>query len=302
MTVPSGDHGGDGARLARRLGLEPGAVLDLSASLNPLAPDVAALVASVAESVRRYPDPEAAVDALAAAIGVDPERVVITNGGAEAISLVAAVCPTGRVDDPEFSLYARHLRHLSDDGPRWRSNPHNPTGVLAEPGELAAVWDEAFFPLATGRWTRGDGRAVVVGSLTKVFACPGLRAGYVLAPDAAFAARVRERQPEWSVNSLACEVLPTLLAKADLPAWSAGIAALRAQLVELLAAAGLHADRSDANFVLVRDAAGLRDHLAGHGVLVRDTASFGIPGGARIAVPDALGLERVALALEDRRC
>jgi histidinol-phosphate/aromatic aminotransferase/cobyric acid decarboxylase-like protein len=302
MTVPSGDHGGDGARLARQLGVEPGAVLDLSASLNPLAPDVAALVASVAESVRRYPDPEAAVDALAAAIGVEPERVVITNGGAEAISLVASVCPTGRVDDPEFSLYARHLRHLSDDGPRWRSNPHNPTGVLAGPGELAAVWDEAFFPLATGCWTRGDVHGVVVGSLTKVFACPGLRAGYVLAPDAAFAEHLRERQPEWSVNSLACEVLPTLLAEADLPAWAVGIAALRGQLVELLAAAGLRADRSDANFVLVRDAAGLRNQFAGHAVLVRDTASFGMPGGVRIAVPDAPGLERVALALEDRRC
>jgi len=302
LRVPPGDHGGDGARLARRLGVEPGAVLDLSASLNPLAPDVTPLVASVAESVRRYPDPAPAVDALAAAIGVDPERVVLTNGGAEAISLVGAACPTGRVDDPEFSLYARHLRHLSDDGPRWRSNPHNPTGILAASRDRAAVWDEAFFPLATGCWTRGDADAIVVGSLTKIFACPGLRAGYVLAPDTKFAARLRELQPEWSVNSLACEVLPILLGEADLPAWAVGIAALRSQLMQVLAAVGLHADRSDANFVLVRDAAGVRDHLAGHGVLVRDTTSFGIPDGVRIAVPEALGLDRVACALEDRRC
>ena len=281
---------------------KPGAVLDLSASLNPLAPDVTALVASVAESVRRYPDPQPAVDALAAAIGVDAERVVLTNGGAEAISLVAAACPTGRVDDPEFSLYARHLRHLSADGPRWRSNPNNPTGLLADPGDRAAVWDEAFFPLATGRWTRGDVGAVVVGSLTKVFACPGLRAGYVLAPDPAFAARLRELQPEWSVNSLVCEVLPELLGEADLPAWSAGIATLRTALVQILAAAGLRADPSDASFVLVRDAAGVRDHLAAHRVLVRDTASFGIPEGVRIAVPDDVGLDRIASALQDRPC
>jgi histidinol-phosphate/aromatic aminotransferase/cobyric acid decarboxylase-like protein len=164
------------------------------------------------------------------------------------------------------------------------------------------VWDEAFFPLATGRWTRGDVDAIVVGSLTKVFACPGLRAGYVLTPDTAMTARLRERQPEWSVNSLACEALPELLADADLPVWSAGIAELRGQLVELLAAADLHADRSDANFVLVREAAGLRDHLARHGVLVRDTSSFGITDGVRIAVPDAAGVNRVACALEDRPC
>jgi len=302
MRVSPGDHGGDGARLARRLGVEPRAVLDLSASLNPLAPDVTALVAAVAESVRRYPDPEPAVDSLAAAIGVDPERVVLTNGGAEAIALVAAACPTGRVDDPEFSLYARHLRHLSADGPRWRSNPHNPTGLLADPGDRAAVWDEAFFPIATGRWTRGDADAVVVGSLTKVFACPGLRVGYVLAPDTTFAGRLRQLQPEWSVNSLACAVLPELLGEADLPAWSAEIATLRTELVQLLAAAGLRADHSDASFVLVRDAAGVRDHLAARGVLVRDTASFDIPEGVRIAVPDAVGLDRVASALRDRPC
>ncbi len=56
--------------------------------------------------------------------------------------------------------------------------------------DTADVWDEAFYPLATGTWTRGDEDAVVVGSLTKVFACPGLRLGYVLADDAV-AVRVR---------------------------------------------------------------------------------------------------------------
>lgn len=71
------------------------------------------------------------------------------------------------VCEPEFALHPR------GDGPRWRSNPHNPSGLLAGPAETAAVWDEAFYPLATGRWTRGDPGAVVVGSLTKLLACPG---------------------------------------------------------------------------------------------------------------------------------
>jgi len=59
----------------------------------------------------------------------------------------------------------------------------NPTGLLAGQSETAAVWDEAFYALATGSWTRGDvaAGATVVGSLTKLFACPGLRVGYVLA-------------------------------------------------------------------------------------------------------------------------
>jgi len=156
------------------------------------------------------------------------------------------------------------------------------------------VWDEAFYPLATGRWTRGDG--LVVGSLTKVFACPGLRAGYLLAPDPGLLRRLRARQPEWSVNGLAAAAVPALLERADLPAWAAGIAALRAELVGVLRAAGLDPEPSDANYVLVR-APGLRPALGPAGVLVRDCAGFGLPGFARIAVPDADGLDRLSTVL-----
>ncbi|HEV3452613.1 MAG TPA: aminotransferase class I/II-fold pyridoxal phosphate-dependent enzyme [Acidimicrobiia bacterium] len=292
-----GPHGGDGARLAAALGVSPDAVLDLSASLNPCAPDVAALVAAHVGAVRRYPDIEAPTEALAAAIGVPATRVVLTNGGAEAIALVAAELPVGWVDEPDFSLYARHLRVRDRRARRWRSNPHNPTGRLAAAGDSADIWDEAFYPLATATWTRGDPDAVVVGSLTKVFACPGLRVGYVLCPAPDLAERLRERQPRWSVNGLACAVLPTLLARADLAGWASAVTRLRRELGARLRTAGLEPEPSDAGFVLVRRAPGLRDHLARRGVLVRDTASFGLEGGVRIAVPDRSGLTRLEGAL-----
>ena len=284
---PPGPHGGDGALVARALGLDPASVLDLSLSLNPLAPDPAPVLARHLAALRAYPEPDGATEALARAIGVDPERLLLTNGGAEAIALVAAEIG-GRVDEPEFGLHPRR------GGPRWRSNPHSPSGLLARADERADVWDEAFFQLATGRWTRGDG-AVVVGSLTKLLACPGLRLGYVLA-EPTLVARCRARQPAWSVGGLAAAALPELLEAADLPGWCAGLARLRGALTDLLASHGLPTRRSDANWVLV-DRGGLRDALAPQGVVVRDCASFGLPDVTRVAVPSAEGLERLAAAL-----
>ncbi len=72
--------------------------------------------------------------------------------------------------------------------------------------------------------------------------------------------------------------------------------ALRADLVSVLGRHGLHPRPSHANYVVV-DAPGLRDRLVPHGVLVRDCASFGMPGWVRIAVPDTTGLERLGAAL-----
>lgn len=296
MSVPApGAHGGDGWKVARALGLDPRHVLDLSASLNPLAPPVAALAAVHLDSVGRYPDPAPATAALAGALGVERERLLLTNGGAEAIALVAADFGSGWADGCDFSLYRRHLSRLDPDGPRFRSDPHNPTGRLAGAGEEAAVWDEAFFPLATGWWS-AHRPGVALGSLTKVFACPGLRLGYVVAA-AERIERLAARQPAWAVNGLAAVVLPALLERADLAAWAAGIATLRRQLGDLLAAAGVDPQPSAANYVLCRRAAGLRRDLASQGVVVRDCASFGLPGQVRIAVPGEAGLERLATAL-----
>jgi histidinol-phosphate/aromatic aminotransferase/cobyric acid decarboxylase-like protein len=272
-------------------------VLDLSVSLNPFAPDVRSLARAHLDGLVDYPDPGPATRALAAAMRVDVDRLVLTNGGAEAIALVAGERGAGWVDEPDFALYRRHLPSVRRDAPRWRSNPHNPTGRLAAPDETAGVWDEAFYPLATGEWTRGDEEAVVVGSLTKIFACPGVRLGYALAPDGALADRLRARQPRWSVNGLAAALLPDLVARADLAGWAKGIAALRDELVAVLRTHGLRPRSSDAPFVLVDGAAGLRERLAPLGIVVRDCASFGLADCARVAVPDAGGLERVDRAL-----
>jgi histidinol-phosphate/aromatic aminotransferase/cobyric acid decarboxylase-like protein len=285
------DHGGDGEVVARALGLDPADVVDLSMSLNPFAPDVAAVVARHLDAVRRYPDATHATLAAAETLGVDPARLVLTNGGSEAIALVSVALGGTVAREPEFSLHPR-----SETGPTWRSNPHNPTGVLASPDERAGVWDEAFYPLATGHWTRGDAGTVVVGSLTKVFACPGLRIGYVLADDVD---ALTAAQPAWPINGLAVAVLPELLAATDLPAWRDAIAARRSELAGIFSGLGWIVHAADAPWILVEDRPppgrpGLRARLALHGIVVRDCESFGLPDTFRVAVPDDRGLARLA--------
>ena len=102
----------------------------------------------------------------------------------------------------------------------WLCNPNNPTGRLWPAAEVLAGWvgahprtlfvvDEAFMPL-TGEGDRCSlipqvGRAanlVVLRSLTKLYALPGLRLGYAVAPPE-WAARVRAQIVPWSVNALA---------------------------------------------------------------------------------------------------
>jgi threonine-phosphate decarboxylase len=289
-------HGGDGARVAAALGLAPEAVLDLSASLNPFAPDVAGLAARHLRTLARYPDVDAAEVLLAGALDIAPGRLVLTAGASQAIAVVAEVVGAGWVDEPDFSLYRRHLGVLDPAAPRWRSDPHNPSGRLASPGDQAAVWDEAFLPLSAGAWTRGR-PGWALGSLTKAFACPGLRLGFAVAPDDDAAAAARRRRPAWPVGGLACAVLPDLLDRSEPAAWTARIARARDELVGVLRRHGLTPRSSDAPWLLVPRAAGLRDALARQAVVVRDCASFGLPDHARIAVPDGSGLERLDAAL-----
>ncbi len=265
-----------------------GDILDLSQTLNPFAPDVGPLVAEHLESLHTYPDPREATRRLACAMRVDPERLLITNGGSEAISLVRSVIG-GRVrSEPEFALHPR-----AASGPTWRSDPQSPTGHLADDDEHNDVWDEAFYAMATGRWTAAR-PGITVGSLTKLFACPGLRLGYVISDDVD---RFASRQPKWSVSSLALAVLPDLLERADLPGWCRSIADARTATVELFRDRGFVASAADAPWVLV-EAPGRREQLAAHGIVVRDCSSFGMPGTIRVAVTDGAGRRRLADALD----
>ncbi len=101
--------------------------------------------------------------------------------------------------------------------------PNNPTGLLMDAEELRHtadgnpatifVVDEAFGDFVQGMdslTSRRPGNVIVVLSLTKIFAIPGLRVGCAIA-DESVAAAVRRIQPCWSVNSVAQAVASAAL-------------------------------------------------------------------------------------------
>ena len=293
------EHGGNIRDFSLSRGLNPDDALDLSASLHPCAPQITNVLLDRLRSVRNYPDSRDATGFLADAIGVDPERLLLTNGGSEAIALVADVLVEGNVVAPEFSLYQRHLKRVVKTAPRWRSNPNNPLGTLAEPSEQAAVWDEAFYPIATGQFTRGDEQSWRIGSMTKIWACAGLRLGYVVTPDVQSCRVLASRQPRWSVNGLALAIVEPMLEKTNLRAMKDQLEVLRTSLFLLLQEKGIAVHMTDANWLLVHNGARLYEHLATKNIFIRNCASFGLENTYRIAVPAKPFIEELKNALID---
>ncbi len=187
------------------------------------------------EGLSHYPEP--ASESLRATIarreGVTPASVLVTNGATEAIYLAAQAFPKriSYVLQPTFSEYAdacrlyghqlRSIRRLDEMGEdasmAWLCNPNNPTGtvipreallelVVARPKVIFVVDQsyEAFCrePLLTVGEAVGYGNLLLLHSMTKQYALPGLRLGYLTGAEQLVSKVERMLQP-WSVNVLA---------------------------------------------------------------------------------------------------
>jgi histidinol-phosphate aminotransferase len=269
-------------------------------------------LADALDEVGTYPDEGEAVVAVAARHRRDPSEVVMLNGAAHGFQLIADVLRPRRpvVVHPQFSepdrAFGGRAEHAVLAKPYMLDksavpdradlvvvgNPTNPTGVLHPRAQLRAlardgrvvVVDEAFMDFVPGEreslaTVRHPG-LVVLRSLTKILAVPGLRIGYLLA-EPPLAQRLRAARQAWPVNTMALvaarETTPERLAPIAARA-QADRAALARALEAALPDAAVH--DGAANFVLVElpqgsDALGLATRLrAQHGIAIRPAASF----------------------------
>ena len=304
-------HGGDVWQ-----GLTPGDYLDFSANLNPEGPPewVRAAMLEGLENARYYPDlrQRAAIAGLSAFLGLPGECLLPTGGGIEAIQsaadfpLAADIAAKHAVAQPTFQEYARFCENRRDverfrlDAYEpgageclWLCNPNNPTGdaiprrdvlALLERVEAAGgrlVVDEAFIDYCPGHSVRdavtGHPALMVLGSLTKILAIPGIRLGW-LAAHPSVIARVRERQTPWRLNCVADAVAAALPGRGeDFDRIRALNDRRRAAFAVELTAIGGKVHPSAANFLLCdfgRDMRPAVDALRRERILTRPCGMF----------------------------
>jgi histidinol-phosphate aminotransferase len=191
-------------------------------------------------------------------------------------------------------------------------NPNNPTGtafrrrpweafLAALPRRVGVVLDEAYAEYATapdfpeGREYLDETRPLlVVRTFSKAYGLAALRIGYGLAPRGLVDYTNRLRLP---FNANGPAQAAALAALADLDHVRRSREVNREGLERLYrfcAEQGLEAVPSEANFVLIKvpRAGEMAEALLDHGVIVRWTASFGMPEWLRVTVGTAPELAR----------
>ncbi len=253
--------------------------------------------------MRSYPEPSAASleELIAEDCGISPDEVLVTSGAVDAIYLIAQAYRhegTCHVLQPTFREYEDACRVFGyqehEDGALcWLCNPNNPTGdvmatedvlALAERHRLLIVdqsyEDYTMAPLLQPAEVVGRDDIILLHSMTKRYAVPGLRLGYVTA-SASIISRLREQYRPWAINALSLEAGKWLVQRGetaipDLASYLAETQRLRSVLNEI---EGIEAFETQTNFFLCTiapaTAAELKEYLAlEHGILIRDASNF----------------------------
>lgn len=266
--------------------------------------------------IGNYPEPDAAelCSKMAVLHDVNPEQVLAFNGSVEAFYTIALAFrkANSAILIPAFAEYEdacrvhnhqirffTSVKSLNDADIEvdlcWIGNPNNPDGHIFQFAEIEEflnrnpktilVIDEAYAGFIPGfqsviELTTKFENLIVVRSVTKCCAIPGLRLGYVVASPN-MAERLREFQQPWSVNVLAQEAGKFLIEdlKAHMPD-AVVVQQLSKKLQQSVGQLeGFRVINSEAPYFLIEMQSGtateLKEFLVQeHGILIRDASNF----------------------------
>lgn len=262
-------------------------------------------------SIATYPEPtpDTLERELARHLRLRPENVCVTNGATEAIYLIAQTFRSSRtaILQPTFAEYADACRlhdhrirsiysidQIPDDAETvWLCNPNNPTGQVLPLDTILQtieqqrlfIIDQSYAPFTTERLlspkqAAQQANVLLLHSMTKQFAIPGLRLGYITGPEALLR-EVRTHRMPWSVNQLAISAAHYLLAHTD--DYALPLVALMSERERLADALqqtrAIEVWPSQSHILLCHlrygRADALKDYLAHtHHLLIRDASNF----------------------------
>lgn len=263
--------------------------------------------------IRSYPEPEPYTleREIAQRYGIGSDSVCVTNGATEAIYLIAQTWRGSRslVLSPTFSEYAdacrlhQHqvenifsLEQLPEEPVLvWICNPNNPTGEVRDAVALQKlirsfpqhlfILDQSYEMFAARPTLPVAGmcdcdHVIMLHSMTKCFAVPGIRLGYLTANPQLVEA-VRSQRMPWSVNALAIEAGLYLWRHASdyVPDVESLIRERERVACALSETGQIEVSPSDTHYMLLKllcgSAAALKDYLArNHRILIRDASNF----------------------------
>ena len=262
--------------------------------------------------VNSYPEPDGGSLArvISSLSGITESEVIATNGATEAIYLIANTFRNrnSAIVIPTFSEYQdacslcdhdiRYITSLDEAGEKdemiWLCNPNNPTGSVVENDNLEKViksmTDKIFIIdqsyscfCLSGQLSHSKlcslPNVISVNSLTKKYAVPGLRIGYIVT-NQELALKLKKNCMPWSVNAVAIEAGKYLLNSKVLPFNLEELleetVRFRSRLNEII---GITALPTNTHFFLCRmekgNAAELKRYLIDkHSLLIRDASNF----------------------------
>lgn len=259
--------------------------------------------------------PEVASESLSKEIAklhsLKPENILVTNGATEAFYLIALLYRRMRSEIfvPSFAEYEdacklnEHIIKFTNNKQftgnyksvaqlLWLCNPNNPDGKIISKEELEylskrnncqIIIDEAYTDFTTKDLSLISKietlkNIIIVRSLTKKYAIPGLRLGYIVATEDTIEKLMQLKEP-WSVNSIAIEAGKFLLKHNSADFDASGLINLSKSLQQNLSKInGIKITPSETSYFLVKlnkSATETTDYLVNnYGLLVRNALNF----------------------------